>query len=305
MSLFGVDVAGANQGYLNIPEQKARAADLWPVLIEHAAACARASGERDRATVVGQLGTDYGFRFGPCADLGPVIARLAEAAYHALDDIKDHVGGEKLARTAIIDEGGQLSPRPNDGDYAIYSKLYLRNQRFRIAQSLSWGADHATCWLHRGYRALRASRTYAQYREIVEAVQADLPPTGKSPICLSSPICKNSPLPVLPKSSLEPSPSRALRGAFRDRHGRRARDAVDAAASGAQVIAGRVSARERSNGELTNGDVAYGKTVWSWHPLLVLNPRRLSRPDRARTSLHPRMTVTRRIRRRGEHEIRR
>src|SRR5712692_12026476 len=41
---------------------------------------------------------------------------------------------------------------------------------------------------------------------------------------------------------------------------------------------------------------ADGKAVWSWHPLLVLNLRRLSRPDRVRQNLNPLMTVTRRIR---------
>jgi hypothetical protein len=33
-------------------------------------------------------------------------------------------------------------------------------------------------------------------------------------------------------------------------------------------------ARERYAGAQTNGANAYGKTVWSWHPLLMLNWRR-------------------------------
>src|SRR6266550_8847209 len=41
---------------------------------------------------------------------------------------------------------------------------------------------------------------------------------------------------------------------------------------------------------------ADGKAVWSWHPLLVLNLRRLVGPDRVRQNLNPLMTVTRRIR---------
>ena len=41
------------------------------------------------------------------------------------------------------------------------------------------------------------------------------------------------------------------------------RDAVDAAASGAKVIAGRASACERSNGALTNDVAADGEVVWS------------------------------------------
>src|ERR1700680_2206546 len=75
------------------------------------------------------------------------------------------------------------------------------------------------------------------------------------------------------------------RGAFRDRHGRWERDAVDARASGAPW---------QSQGEMnlvsdqpaceTIGALADGKAVWFWHPLLVLNSRRLSRPDRAQTT---------------------
>jgi hypothetical protein len=49
---------------------------------------------------------------------------------------------------------------------------------------------------------------------------------------------------------------------------------VDAAASARAGIAGRVLARERSNGELTNGAYADGEVVWSWHPLLVSSLRR-------------------------------
>jgi hypothetical protein len=57
------------------------------------------------------------------------------------------------------------------------------------------------------------------------------------------------------------------------------RVAVDAAASRAKVIAGRVS-RERLTARKTNGADAYGKTVWSWHPLLVSSWRRLFEPYR-------------------------
>jgi hypothetical protein len=39
-------------------------------------------------------------------------------------------------------------------------------------------------------------------------------------------------------------------------------DVVDAAASGAQVVAGRDQLRERSSGTLTNDVVAYGEIVW-------------------------------------------
>src|SRR2546430_10917131 len=44
-----------------------------------------------------------------------------------------------------------------------------------------------------------------------------------------------------------------MRGAYRDRHGRWVRDAMDAAASGARGVAGRASACERSASAQTNG----------------------------------------------------
>ena len=53
------------------------------------------------------------------------------------------------------------------------------------------------------------------------------------------------------------------KGAFRDRHGRWARDAMDAAALARDGIAGRVLARERSPGAQTNGANADGEVVWS------------------------------------------
>jgi hypothetical protein len=69
-------------------------------------------------------------------------------------------------------------------------------------------------------------------------------------------------------------------------------------------IAGRVS-RERPTGAQTNGAEAYGKTVWSWHPLLVSSRRRFCEPDRVQQIVNSPTTVTRRIRRRGERGIRR
>jgi hypothetical protein len=55
-------------------------------------------------------------------------------------------------------------------------------------------------------------------------------------------------------------------------------DAVDAAALARMVIAGRAKlvSDKRRAGRTTL--FAYGKTVWSWHPLLVSTPRRRSRP---------------------------
>ena len=66
------------------------------------------------------------------------------------------------------------------------------------------------------------------------------------------PPCKNISLSASGKSSLQIRPSRPSRGAYRDRHGRWARDAVDAAASGAQWdrragLHGPVSNRRRAD----------------------------------------------------------
>jgi hypothetical protein len=76
---------------------------------------------------------------------------------------------------------------------------------------------------------------------------------GKSRIAWSSASGKNIPLrraPNHPYNSRHPAPAR---GAYRDRHGRWVRDAVDAAASGANGIAGRALACERPAGAQTNG----------------------------------------------------
>jgi hypothetical protein len=85
------------------PDHLHRAADLWPIIIEHASACARAGGARARLAVVTPLGQQHGLRFTQPVDLRPVEARLTEAASHALAEINDQVGGVRLARTELID----------------------------------------------------------------------------------------------------------------------------------------------------------------------------------------------------------
>ena len=50
----------------------------------------------------------------------------------------------------------------------------------------------------------------------------------------------------------------------------------------------------------TTGTDAYGKTVWSWHPLLVSSRRRCVDPTGFRQSFNPPATEARRIRLRGE-----
>ena len=80
---------------------------------------------------------------------------------------------------------------------------------------------------------------------------------------VSIPLCKNISLNPSGKSSLQARAIPPHRGALAIVTNA-GKDAVDAAASGARRDAGRVRrARERSNGELTNGADAYGEVVWS------------------------------------------
>src|SRR5437016_1435052 len=76
------------------------------------------------------------------------------------------------------------------------------------------------------------------------------------------------------------------RGAARDRHGRGAGCGGRESVRRCQGMAGRVDkARELTNGTQTDGANADGKAVWSWHPLLVLNPWRQVGPTGLCTSL--------------------
>jgi hypothetical protein len=118
-------------------DQANRAADLWPVLIDQAGACARAAGALDRPALVTPLETQHGFRFDLRADLRPVDARLSEVANRALEDIKDQVGGVRLARTELIDQASAaLEPHrtlhivgaPGVGKSSVMKHLALRLQ---------------------------------------------------------------------------------------------------------------------------------------------------------------------------------
>lgn len=82
--------------------QANRAVELWPILIDHAGACARAGGLRTRSDVVTPLAQQHQFHFDQRADLRTVDDRLSAAANSALEEIKDQVGGVRLARTQLI-----------------------------------------------------------------------------------------------------------------------------------------------------------------------------------------------------------
>jgi len=88
-----------------VPHQAARATELWPILAATALDLARAGGNIDRPELLRRLQEPYGLRFGAPADLRTVHAKLTGAAHDALDDIKDQVGGVRLARSQAIERG--------------------------------------------------------------------------------------------------------------------------------------------------------------------------------------------------------
>src|SRR6266404_2161779 len=94
---------------------------------------------------------------------------------------------------------------------------------------------------------------------------------------VSSPEIKNILVFARPKSDAYPSRP-THRGAYRDRHGRGMGCGGREGVRRAKAIAGRDEPRERSAACRMIGAFAYGEAVSFWHPLLVLNSRRLVGP---------------------------
>src|SRR5437016_10135821 len=69
------------------------------------------------------------------------------------------------------------------------------------------------------------------------------------------------------------------RGAYHDRH-ERGMGCGGRGSVGAIVVVGRVKACERPRSARRTTLVAYGKTVWSWHPLLMSSLRKAKAPNR-------------------------
>jgi hypothetical protein len=116
-------------------DQAGRASDLWPVLIDQTGACATAGGALTRPEVVTLLEKQHGFRFDPRASLRTVYAHLSEAANCALDEIKDQVGGVRLARAELVDTACaaletnrilHIQGAPGVGKSAVMKQLVLR-----------------------------------------------------------------------------------------------------------------------------------------------------------------------------------
>ena len=138
----------------------------------------------------------------------------------------------------------------------------------------------------------------------------------------SSPFRKNNSLLVHPKSALEIPPSHPSRGA--DRESSRTRGGMrwtqqrrrEACSQGGLSVSEQQRADERRF-RFVNASTdllipakplerrcAYGKTVWSWHPWLMLRLAgdASAQPGRVQSSIRE-ATVAKRIRRRGEHGI--
>lgn len=89
------------------PDQTERAADLWSVLITESLTRDAAGGDVDRRSLVGVLSETHGFRISDRPDLRAAHSRLTESANNALADIKDHIGGARLSRTDVVEQGYQ------------------------------------------------------------------------------------------------------------------------------------------------------------------------------------------------------
>jgi hypothetical protein len=128
-------------------------------------------------------------------------------------------------------------------------------------------------------------------------------PTGGLLTGVSSPLCKNISVFAPPKSHLELIASRPTRGAYRDRHGRRVRDAVDAAA-----FCARGDRRAGSYGPVSDQQHADERCCCGRRSRVVLTPRRWRQVrggfigPTGLTKPNPRMTVAKEPGHRGEHE---
>jgi hypothetical protein len=165
----------------------------------------------------------------------------------------------------------------------------------------------ARLWLHPSRRARCA---LLRMRYAICDLVCDCP-TGKSlkPVQPSREKYSASRSPQITPTN--PAIPRSRRGAYRDRHGRRARGAVAAAAPGVQTsLQGELAHERRPRADerrktafaktsadgyqtrrrLWQGCVADGKAVWFWHPWLVSSRRRCceAQPGFVRSSIRRR-----------------
>jgi hypothetical protein len=169
---------------------------------------------------------------------------------------------------------GSFAIRPSQFRYASKAEVNRDTSNTNQSRSMS-----SCCWR----LANEVSHHYAPICPRIStspcARRANHRPTGKS---VSSPAAKNISLPPSGKSALPACP------VLSRQEGRIAivtnagGDAVDAAASARVWFAGRFSVSEQRRAGRTTL-FAYGKTVWSRHPLLVPSCRWRIRSDRIGT----------------------
>lgn len=118
------------------PNDAARAAELWKVLIELALNIASSAGERSRHQLLEDL-QPHSFRIVGDRRSAAARAALAEAAEQALDDIEDRVGNVTLARSACLeavhegsDKGRYVEIR---GDGGVGKSVVLKHRALLAA----------------------------------------------------------------------------------------------------------------------------------------------------------------------------
>jgi len=111
--ILAFDFEAPRSAYENVVRERARmaladdqlhrAGELWLVLADEAQARGTAGGDADRTSLLERLLKQYGFRFDTQRDLLSVRRKLSSASAQALDDIRDQVGGIRLARADTVE----------------------------------------------------------------------------------------------------------------------------------------------------------------------------------------------------------
>ena len=167
---------------------------------------------------------------------------------------------------------------------------------------IRWAA--VACWIRS--RSSRATTTGVLARLFTTCL-CDLPcdcPTGKSPKPVQPSREKYSASRSTPNHSYNSRHPAPARGAYRDRHGRWVRDAVDAAAPGAQeVFAGRALARERRPARRRTALNRGRQSRVVLAPVAGVKPAEVCEPNRASQNRQSAGDGGKRIRLQGEHGI--
>ncbi len=138
-------------------DQGGRAGDLWAGLVNDAETTGRAAGTRSRQQVVEKFAVEGGYRFAVELAHGPSFARLAEEARFALLDVEDHIGGARLSRTALVEEGNaqlvsapllNIKGAPGSGKSMVLKRLVEQSAEQGRVIVLRGGRIVGGGWLH-------------------------------------------------------------------------------------------------------------------------------------------------------------